>query len=113
MSVPWIPHCSSGPNYGLGQLLVTWYPGLGEVTIDKADPLIMVTGLLLDAIATGRSPGARITKTCACSPGFNCPHYQGAKLEIRGRNRKVIYIIGLPILGDLPEPLAWEAGWPD
>ena len=82
----------------------------GWITIDHADPRILITSEMVERIAQGEcQPYAKIWTTCACSPGIRCNHFQGAKLEVRGRDQKVVYIIGEPDLTSW----RWPAEWPD
>jgi len=84
--------------------------GTGWITIDHADPRITITHELVKRIARGEClPYAKIWTTCCCSPSIRCIHFQGAKLEVRDRDRKVVYIIGEPDCTSW----CWPAEWPD
>ena len=84
------------------------------ITIDAADPRILISHELLEQIGRGECvPNARLDKTCACSPEevrVMCPHYQGARLEINARNTRLVYVIGALDPASWPY---WPAGWPD
>ncbi len=105
------------PVIGYGELRVSRHisrkpgGGRGWLTIDRADPRILLTWDQLKQVSRRLGPGTRLVKTCACSPGIACmcPHYQGAKLEIRGENRSVIYVVGAPEY----HPECFPAEWPD
>lgn len=85
------------------------------VTIDHADPRILISHQLLEQIARGRcdpwDPWAVLDKTCACSPEVRklCMHYQGARLELTASNTRLVYVIGEPRYTSW----CWEAEWPD
>ncbi len=110
-----------GYHHGFGELILTaHYPEPGEVgpgwiTIDHADPRILIGAELAVQIALGKEmPAAKLYTTCVCSPEFRPPHPHGhhlvgAKLEVRGRDRKVIYILREHLF-DLD---AYVAEWPD
>jgi hypothetical protein len=105
------------PVIGYGELSVRRHfpdkpgDGRGWLTIDRADLRILLYRDLLAGISRIPGPGVRLTKTCACSPHIArlCPHYQGAKLEVRAENRAVIYVIGRPE----HHPDCFPAEWPD
>jgi hypothetical protein len=82
-----------------------------RITIDHAHPRILISHELLETIDRSEcEPYARITKTCACSPGIGCPHYQGARLEVEDSDgRRFVYVIGEPDFSSW----AWSAEWPD
>src|SRR5260221_861995 len=89
--------------------------GPGWITIDHADPRILICAELAVQIALGQEmQAAKLYTTCVCSPEFRPPHPHGhhlvgAKLEVRGRDRKVIYILREHLF-DLD---AYVAEWPD
>jgi hypothetical protein len=82
--------------------------GPGRITIDHADPRIAIARELLAEIDRG-SPFACLAKACACPPGARCTHYEGARLEVRGDNRRVIYVIGKENFA----AMTYTAEWPD
>lgn len=85
---------------------------VGWITIDHADPRILVSHDLLKMIGRGEcEPYARIDKVCYvhCWPGYQSPCYQGTKLEIAASNRRLVYVIGEPDFASW----AWHAERPD
>jgi hypothetical protein len=97
---------------GYGELEVTRHypraPGdFAGITIDRADPRILITDEMLRLIARGHcTPYA---KFCAMRPRPHGGDFTGGKLEIRDASRKVVYIIRecKPIMR------CWLAEWPD
>jgi hypothetical protein len=104
-------------SYGNGALDITrHYPetpgdGPGWITIGHADPRITITHDMLEMIDRGEcQPFARILKLCDCRPRLSsCGHFRGAKLEIRGQDRGVVYIVGEADFCSM----TWPAEWPD
>ena len=118
-ALPWLQPLSLAHWESYGELVIEQHwdepPGLDRwITIRQADPRILVARELLRELAAGTFmklmlPEAAVFTTCACSPGIACDHFQGAKLEVCGRDRKVIYVIGKLD----PRFDAFAAEWPD
>jgi hypothetical protein len=83
-----------------GQFAVT---AVGDgYRIDRADPRVLISALLLDGIADHPEPWAWLDTS-------GCTTYMGALLRLTGTNRKVIY----RITGWLPRIRAFIGEWPD
>ncbi len=87
------------PTDGFGDCIVTrhWRNGLAELTVDQADPRVLWTRELLEAVADGSALG---------SPEVSL---RGDVLTINAANQRVIYRIG----EYLPDRQAYVAEWPD
>jgi len=99
---------------GRGQVVLTSLHGhrgfCQAVIIDRADPRILVTALLLEELVSyGTSPFTELRPGPGASvmPGLH--GFTGWLLTIRGENRTVMYRIGAKV----PEAWAYEAEWPD
>lgn len=103
-----------------GDLVCTrHYPSQDEhcepsyITIEQADPTILVNDSWLDDIAWNNAVGMQV-KARADTPHARPPmgqsfNWTGWFLTVQGRNRTVIY----RITGYNPQHHAWEASWPD
>ncbi len=78
------------------------------VRIDHADPCILISGELLDAIASKPPPHARLDTT-GCTPPPYRATYTGAVLRIEAVNRTVVYRMSEYI----PAVHGYIAEWPD
>jgi hypothetical protein len=109
--------CDPGMAGWPGTLTVTrHYPEepskVGWITIDHADPRILISHHLLERIGRGEcEPYARLDGACDthCWPGYQAPCYQGARLEIAASNGRLVYVIGEPDFASW----SWTAEWPD
>lgn len=88
-----------------------WPTGTGDqFTIARADPRILISGELLEAICRGDgASGVSFERDCVCSAVLNCHHRTGGALKIHGVNRTVIYRIG----EYLPAVHGYIGEWPD
>jgi hypothetical protein len=84
-----------------GECIMTSLPG-GRIRIDYADPRILISAELLDAIVHDPPPDARLDFAA-------CTTYDGALLKIHGVNRTVIY----RITGYVPRVRGYIGEWPD
>jgi hypothetical protein len=84
-----------------GTVAITSLPG-AAIRIDHADPRVLVSAELLDAIADKSSPHAWLDVA-------RCSTYDGAVLHIEAVNRTVIY----RITGYVPAVHGYIAEWPD
>lgn len=75
------------------------------IRIDHADPCVLITVELLDAVAD--DPGTGISLDCMPLP--TAIGYTGALLKIHGVNRTVVY----RITGYVPSVHAYIGEWPD
>ncbi len=84
-----------------GECIMTSLPG-GRIRIDHADPRILISAELLDAIAERPAPDAWLDLA-------GCTTYDGALLKIHGVSRTVIY----RIVDYVPRVRGYIAEWPD
>jgi hypothetical protein len=85
----------------------------GTIRIDHADPRILISAELLDAILL-RSPIVDGTEALASNAwlnmaGYTGHGYTGAALHIDGVNQQVVYRIG----GYVPRVHGYVGEWPD
>lgn len=72
------------------------------IRIDHADPRILISAELLDAMVDGASPDCWVDLA-------GCTTYDGATMKIRAVNRTVIY----RIVEYVPSVRGFAAEWPD
>ena len=81
------------PGEPIGEVALTHDMGTGTIAVDRADPRILVSAELLEAIEAGDGSiwtrCARVGRNCDCAAP--CTHY--ATLEIRGANARYTYAI--------------------
>jgi len=75
---------------------------IAAVRIDHADPRILISAELLDAVVDDPTPNAWLDLA-------GCTTYDGALLKIHGVNRTVIY----RITGYVPHVRGYIGEWPD
>lgn len=93
-----------------GECIATSLPG-GRIRIDQADPRILISAEVLDAIArSGDWYGlnARLD-TARCMPPPYRATYVGAVLKINGANRQAVY----RIVDYVPSVHGYIGEWPD
>jgi hypothetical protein len=96
-----------------GECFMTSLSG-GHLRVDRADPRILISGEVLDAIVRGGGLDPAVDwpalnawlTTAGCVPGHG---YVGAVLHIRGVNRQVVY----RIVDMVPRINGYIAEWPD
>lgn len=118
MTIPWLQSISEPPHGDYGELVIEMHypeptiPVDRWITIQHADPRILVRPSLLGWWASGRDlvlPWVKVGRDCVCLPGCSCRCFRGATLEIEARDRKVIYVIG-----EFEQRFdAYSAEWPD
>ena len=104
------------PPPGCGEFIATRLDG-GTIRIDRADPRVLISGELLDAIAQFGDRGVPVDcltlnawlDTAGCMPPPWRATYVGAILKISGVNRQVIYRISEYV----PRAHAYIGEWPD
>jgi hypothetical protein len=99
-----------------GECIVTALPG-GGLRVDHADPRILISGEVLDAISRSGLDALTVDSlalnarldTAGCMPPPWRATYCGAVLHINGVNQQVVY----RITGYLPRINAYVGEWPD
>jgi hypothetical protein len=84
-----------------GECITTSLPG-GGIRVDRADPRVLISAELLDAMVDGASPGCWVDLAGCCT-------YDGALLKIRAVNRTVIY----RIITYVPSVRGYIGEWPE
>jgi hypothetical protein len=84
-----------GPWDNVGDCILTRHWEDGRLTVDKADPRVMVSGELLSELRDGKGAPEIVIK--------------GDVMRIEAANRTVIYRIGEKV----PDMFAYYAEWPD
>jgi hypothetical protein len=84
-----------------GECIMTSLPD-GSIRIDQADPRILISAELLDAIAAAPTRNTWLDRTGG-------PHLQDALLKIHGVNRTVTY----RIVDYVPSVKGYIGQWPD
>lgn len=107
----------SHPTYQYGACFLTEHDD-GTLTVDRADPRMLVSARFLEAIATGRPRAGQVAgitltghteRIERLGQGEHYPDGPDMVLTINATNRKVIYRIREYRL----EPDAYVAEWPD
>jgi hypothetical protein len=93
------------PGGTIGDVAVVVYPGVLPatarwMTIKRAAPVVLFSVRALCELTRPDSvlPWASICNPCGCRQGPQCPHFRGAKVELHGCDRTVIY----DLVHDLP-----------